>query len=188
MLCIMQVECGILILENNKTYGLVLASAKSKHYYKCIPNNSELPHFLIPYEHKHIGFSKVFKNHYITFLPIEPSSTQKHPIGKLVQNIGPVDILEHFYEYQLYCKNIFYSLQQFTKNTLNKREEIKEYEKVMQRVYQISKEAYTANQPLFIDAEESWIQPAIDSLANENIALFNQEKAIIYSFLKLVEH
>ena len=129
MLCIMQVECGILILENNKTYGLVLASAKSKHYYKCIPNNSELPHFLIPYEHKHIGFSKVFKNHYITFLPIEPSSTQKHPIGKLVQNIGPVDILEHFYEYQLYCKNIFYSLQQFTKNTLNKREEIKEYEK-----------------------------------------------------------
>jgi proline dehydrogenase len=63
--------------------------------------------------------------------------------------------------------------------------ETKEYEKVKQRVYQISKEAYTANQPLFIDAEESWIQPAIDALADENMALFNKEKAIIYNTFQL---
>ena len=48
--------------------------------------------------------------------------TQKHPIGQIIQNIGPVDILENFYEYQLYCKNIFNSIQQFTKNTLQKRD------------------------------------------------------------------
>lgn len=63
--------------------------------------------------------------------------------------------------------------------------ETKEYDKVKQRVYQISKEAHDANQPLFIDAEESWIQPAIDALANENMALFNKEKAIVYNTFQL---
>ena len=63
--------------------------------------------------------------------------------------------------------------------------EIKEYEKVKQRVYQISKEAHAANQPLFIDAEESWIQPAIDALADENMVLFNKEKAIVYNTFQL---
>ncbi len=63
--------------------------------------------------------------------------------------------------------------------------EAKEYEKVKQRVYQISKEAHAANQPLFIDAEESWIQPAIDTLADENMALFNKERAIVYNTFQL---
>jgi proline dehydrogenase len=63
--------------------------------------------------------------------------------------------------------------------------EIKEFDKVKQRVYLISKEAHDANKPLFIDAEESWIQLAIDDLANENMALFNKEKAIIYNTFQL---
>ena len=63
--------------------------------------------------------------------------------------------------------------------------EIKEYDKVKQRVYSICKEAYDANQPLFIDAEESWIQPAIDALADENMAHFNKEKAIVYNTFQL---
>lgn len=63
--------------------------------------------------------------------------------------------------------------------------ETKEYDKVKQRVHLISNEAHAANKPLFIDAEESWIQPAIDDLANENMALFNKEKAIIYNTFQL---
>ncbi|MES2567528.1 MAG: proline dehydrogenase family protein [Bacteroidota bacterium] len=63
--------------------------------------------------------------------------------------------------------------------------EVKEYTKVKQRVHSICKEAHTANQPLFIDAEESWIQPAIDALADENMALFNKEKAIVYNTFQL---
>jgi len=63
--------------------------------------------------------------------------------------------------------------------------EIREYEKVKQRVYQISKEAFEANQPLFIDAEESWIQPAIDALADENMAKFNKDRAIVYNTFQL---
>jgi proline dehydrogenase len=63
--------------------------------------------------------------------------------------------------------------------------ETKEYDKVKQRVRLISKEAYEADKPLFIDAEESWIQPAIDDLANESMALFNKEKAIVYNTFQL---
>lgn len=63
--------------------------------------------------------------------------------------------------------------------------ETKEYDKVKQRVHNICKEAHTASQPLFIDAEESWIQPAIDALADENMALYNKEKAIVYNTFQL---
>jgi proline dehydrogenase len=63
--------------------------------------------------------------------------------------------------------------------------EIKEYDKVKQRVYSICKASFDANQPLFIDAEESWIQPAIDALADENMAHFNKEKVIVYNTFQL---
>ena len=32
-------------------------------------------------------------------------------------NIGPIDILDNFYEYQLYCKSLNSSIQKFTKDT-----------------------------------------------------------------------
>ena len=106
---------GVLILENNKTYGL---NNKQKHYYKCIPDDIHLPTFLIPYEHKHIGFSKIYKNHYITFKFMQWPNQNNQPIGQIVQNIGPTDELPNFYEYQLYCKSLNSSIQQFTKDTL----------------------------------------------------------------------
>jgi proline dehydrogenase len=64
-------------------------------------------------------------------------------------------------------------------------DEIKEYDKVKQRVHLICKEAFDADQPIFIDAEESWIQPAIDNLADENMAKFNKSKAIVYNTFQL---
>ena len=58
---------GVLILENNKTYGLVTAT-KQKHYYKCIPDDKSLPIFLIPYEYKCNTFNKNKHNKYVTFI------------------------------------------------------------------------------------------------------------------------
>jgi proline dehydrogenase len=63
--------------------------------------------------------------------------------------------------------------------------ETAEYEKVKQRVFSICKESFDSNQPLFIDAEESWIQPAIDALADENMVHFNKERAIVYNTYQL---
>jgi exoribonuclease R len=41
----------------------------------------------------------------------------KHPVGRLSSAIGPVDVLDNFYEYQLYCKSLNASIQKFQKDT-----------------------------------------------------------------------
>jgi len=102
---------GVLILHNNKTYG----NKNGRLLYKCIPDDKRLPIFLVPYEMKNIGFSKVFINKYVTFHFSEWS--MKHPYGTISQTIGTVDILDNFYEYQLYCKSLHSSINKFTKDT-----------------------------------------------------------------------
>ena len=64
-------------------------------------------------------------------------------------------------------------------------EEKKEFGKVQLRVSNISKTAHDAGVPIFIDAEESWIQEAIDNLANQMMVLYNTEKAIVYNTYQL---
>ena len=51
---------AVLILADNKTYGR--HPVNNKLMYKCIPDDIRLPAFLVPYELKHVGFSKVFVN------------------------------------------------------------------------------------------------------------------------------
>lgn len=63
-----------------------------------------------------------------------------------------------------------------------------EWERVRARVRKISSVAAAAQQPLFIDAEESWVQPAIDGLANENMAEFNKTIAVVYNTFQLYRH
>jgi exoribonuclease R len=102
---------GVLIIAGNKTYG----RKNGKLLYKCMPDDIRIPSFLIPYEMKSIGFSKIFTNLYVTFTFNEWED--KHPYGKLNNVIGPVDLLDNFYEYQLYCKSLNVSLQKFQKDT-----------------------------------------------------------------------
>ena len=109
---------GVLMIEGNKTYGRQLNLKKGttgKLLYKCIPDDKRLPAFLIPYEMKHVGFSKAFKNLYVTFT--FDNWEDKHPRAKLDNVIGPVDVLDNFYEYQLYCKSLNASIQKFQKDT-----------------------------------------------------------------------
>jgi exoribonuclease R len=108
-----QCLAGVLILHGNRTYGV---ASNGKRLYKCIPDDKHLPAFLVPYEMKHVGFSKNFINMYVTFSFQEWNHANKHPIGIIIQVIGTVDVLSHFYEYQLYCKNINTSIQKFTKD------------------------------------------------------------------------
>jgi exoribonuclease R len=103
---------GVLIIAGNKTFG---RNGKGKLLYKCIPDDMRLPPFLVPYEIKHVGFSKVFINLYVTFSFADWSD--KHPHGVLGHIIGSVDVLDNFYEYQLYCKSLNASIQQFQKAT-----------------------------------------------------------------------
>jgi len=105
---------GVLIINGNKTYGRQ-DKKNGKLLYKCIPDDMRLPAFLVPYEIKNVGFSKVFVNLYVTFSYVEWND--KHPLGVLNQVIGSVDVLDNFYEYQLYCKSLNASIQKFQKDT-----------------------------------------------------------------------
>jgi len=110
---------GVLILENNKNYGKVKKNKlqrNNKYYYKVIPDDIRIPIFLIDYEIKENNFIKIYKNYYITFRFSHWNENDKHPYGKLNQSIGSIDILNNFYEYQLYCKCLNVSIQKFIKN------------------------------------------------------------------------
>lgn len=104
---------GVLILEGNKIYG----KENKKNMYKCLPDDKRIPPFLIPYEFKNIGFSKYQVNKYVNFKFIKWD--KEHPIGMLTHTIGDVNKLENFYEYQLYCKSLNASIQNFTRQTKN---------------------------------------------------------------------
>jgi exoribonuclease R len=104
---------GILVLENNKMFG----KYKNKYLYKCIPDDKRIPCFIVPYEIKKVGFEKKNYNKYV-LIKFEHWE-QKHPFGIIKQVIGNVNQLEYFYEYQLYCKCLQTSIQNFTKQTKN---------------------------------------------------------------------
>jgi hypothetical protein len=106
---------AVLVIEGNKTYGRDKTSKAAKLLYKCIPDDVRLPVFIIPYDIKELGFSKVLTNLYVTIKMTNWSSN--HPQGMLTNVIGSVDKLDCFYEYQLYCKSLNASIQKFTKAT-----------------------------------------------------------------------
>ena len=100
---------GILLLDSN-IYG----KYKNKFIYKCIPDDKHLPIFLIAHEEKNLGFSKKKTNKYITFQ--YKSWENQHPEAIIKNNIGTVEDLNNFYEYQLFCKSLNASIQGFTKD------------------------------------------------------------------------
>ncbi len=67
-------------------------------------------------------------------------------------------------------------------------EEAAEYSRVKERVRKICEEGYHLNVRVFIDAEETWIQPAIDEMTTQMMEKYNKEKAIIYNTVQLYRH
>ncbi len=63
-----------------------------------------------------------------------------------------------------------------------------EWERAKERVNEICKYADLLNQPVFIDAEESWIQNAIDNLAAEMMEKYNTKQPLIYNTIQLYRH
>lgn len=63
-----------------------------------------------------------------------------------------------------------------------------QYNKLHHRVDQICGAAFKANVPVFIDAEETWIQDSIDRLAKEMSLKYNKEKAIVFNTAQLYRH
>lgn len=58
-------------------------------------------------------------------------------------------------------------------------------ERIHNRVNEICEYAYSVKQPVFIDAEDSWIQDAIDRLALEMMDRYNREQPIVFNTLQM---
>lgn len=64
-------------------------------------------------------------------------------------------------------------------------EEKAEWERGKKRVFEVCQKAFEHHQPILIDAEESWIQQAIDDLADECMRLFNKKECIVFNTYQL---
>lgn len=62
------------------------------------------------------------------------------------------------------------------------------WERIQTRVDDICRYAHSIGQPVLIDAEESWIQAAIDQLATEMMEKYNREKPLIFNTIQLYRH
>ncbi len=66
--------------------------------------------------------------------------------------------------------------------------EKKEYHQLIERVDRICKTGFEKNVPVFIDAEETWIQDAIDRIAYEMMLKYNKKDAIVYNTVQMYRH
>ena len=65
------------------------------------------------------------------------------------------------------------------------KEDQRDLNKVKMRLENICNASKEADKPIYIDAEETWIQGAIDGLAEEMMAKYNQNRAIVFTTLQL---
>ncbi|MGB0391552.1 MAG: proline dehydrogenase family protein [Salibacteraceae bacterium] len=67
---------------------------------------------------------------------------------------------------------------------LSEKEKL-EYLAAIDRFEEICKASYKTGVPIYVDAEETWIQPAIDKLVESRMRVYNKEKAIVFQTLQM---
>ena len=63
-----------------------------------------------------------------------------------------------------------------------------ELSSVIERIDSICRTAHSKSIPVFIDAEETWIQDTIDRIALDMMRKYNKEKAIVFNTLQMYRH
>ena len=58
-------------------------------------------------------------------------------------------------------------------------------ERIKSRIDEICSHAHEVKQPVFIDAEETWIQDAIDRIAEDMMSRYNRSRVIVYTTLQM---
>jgi proline dehydrogenase len=62
------------------------------------------------------------------------------------------------------------------------------YQKTRQRLAELCAYAAQQQQPLLVDAEESWIQDVVDQAVEEEMALHNRHQVVIYTTIQMYRH
>ena len=79
-------------------------------------------------------------------------------------------------------------LERVSEGAVLSAEERRTWDRAMARVLRLCEAAHAAGVPLLVDAEYSWVQPAIDALATEMMQRFNRERAIVFNTIQLYRH
>ena len=79
-------------------------------------------------------------------------------------------------------------LQKVTEKKQLSESEVNKWETGRSRFFKICEAAAQNNVRLFIDAEETWLQEAIDRLAEEAMHKYNTSSAIVYNTLQMYRH
>ncbi len=79
-------------------------------------------------------------------------------------------------------------LEKVNEKKLLSESEQADYSAFYKRICTICQAGFENNVPIYIDAEESWIQDVVDEIAREMMMKYNVEKAIIYNTLQLYRH
>lgn len=79
----------------------------------------------------------------------------------------------------------FSLLEKITNKSVLNKTELKEKIETEARIEEICKNAVDLKVPIFIDAEESWIQGAIDDIVRNMMLKFNKQEAWIFNTLQL---
>ena len=65
------------------------------------------------------------------------------------------------------------------------KEQQNQYEELVERIHFLCKHAHQNNVKLLIDAEETWIQDAVDEIVYNNAKEFNRDDIIVYNTIQL---
>ena len=66
--------------------------------------------------------------------------------------------------------------------------EKREFQELVERIDRICNKAYQNKVPLFVDAEDSWIQDTIDRLTESMMVKYNKESPIIFNTFQMYRH
>lgn len=79
-------------------------------------------------------------------------------------------------------------LEKASKGKPESEKEIEQFNALRARLARICRHAFECGVPIYIDAEESWLQVAIDNLCEEMMRQFNKERAIVFNTIQLFRH
>ena len=79
-------------------------------------------------------------------------------------------------------------LERKQSNSLSSEGDLREYELFYTRISEICQRCYELGVGIFIDAEESWMQDAMDEVVNGLMEQYNKEKVVVYNTYQLYRH
>lgn len=82
----------------------------------------------------------------------------------------------------------FYILEKVSAGHTLTAEEQKIYDRSLARLDAVCAEAHRLGRSLFIDAEESWIQDAVDAMTDAMMEKYNRQQVIIYNTFQMYRH